>query len=63
MLAADYDTLPRPMRDAVIHFFDDNEAWLTGVLEQGREEGARWGSTDPRTRRRRRSSAASKGLC
>jgi TetR/AcrR family transcriptional regulator, transcriptional repressor for nem operon len=40
MLAADYDTLPKPMRDAVIRFFDDNEAWLTGVLEQGQEEGA-----------------------
>jgi TetR/AcrR family transcriptional regulator, transcriptional repressor for nem operon len=40
MLAADYDTLPKPMRDAVIRFFDQNEAWLTGVIEQGREEGA-----------------------
>jgi TetR/AcrR family transcriptional regulator, transcriptional repressor for nem operon len=40
MLAADYDTLPKPMRDAVIRFFDDNEAWLSGVLEQGQEEGA-----------------------
>jgi TetR/AcrR family transcriptional regulator, transcriptional repressor for nem operon len=40
MLAADYDTLPKPMRDAVIRFFDENEAWLTGVIEQGREEGA-----------------------
>src|SRR5881227_3263553 len=39
MLAADYDTLPDPMRNAVIRFFDDNEAWLTGVLEQGQEEG------------------------
>jgi TetR/AcrR family transcriptional repressor of nem operon len=40
MLAAEYDTLPKPMRDAVIRFFDDNEAWLTGVLEQGRRAGA-----------------------
>jgi TetR/AcrR family transcriptional repressor of nem operon len=40
MLAADYETLPKPMRDAVIRFFDDNEAWLTGVIEQGHEEGA-----------------------
>jgi TetR/AcrR family transcriptional regulator, transcriptional repressor for nem operon len=39
MLAADYDTLPKPMRDAVIGFFDQNEAWLTGVLEQGEKEG------------------------
>jgi TetR/AcrR family transcriptional regulator, transcriptional repressor for nem operon len=40
MLAADYDTLPKPMREAVIRFFDENEAWLTGVLEQGQEEGS-----------------------
>jgi TetR/AcrR family transcriptional regulator, transcriptional repressor for nem operon len=40
MLAADYDTLPEPMRDAVIRFFDDSEAWLTAVLEQGQQEGA-----------------------
>lgn len=39
MLAADYDTLPKPMREAVIRFFDDNEAWLTHVLEQGEEAG------------------------
>ncbi len=39
MLAADYETLPKPMREAVIRFFDDNEAWLQGVLEQGRAEG------------------------
>ena len=39
MLAADYDTLPAPMRDAVVRFFDENEAWLTRVLEQGVDEG------------------------
>jgi len=39
MLAADYDTLPQPMRDLIIRFFDENEAWLTGVLEQGQEDG------------------------
>ena len=39
MLAADYETLPKPMRDAVIDFFDKNEAWLTGVLERGEKEG------------------------
>src|SRR5262245_12712607 len=31
MLAADYETLPGPLRGAVIRFFDDNERWLTGV--------------------------------
>src|ERR671925_254744 len=40
MLAADYDTLPGPMRDAVIRFFDDNEVWLTRVLGQGQKEGS-----------------------
>jgi TetR/AcrR family transcriptional repressor of nem operon len=35
MLAADYDTLPEPMRGAVLRFFDDSEAWLIRVLEQG----------------------------
>jgi TetR/AcrR family transcriptional repressor of nem operon len=39
MLAADYQTLPQPMRDAVVRFFDDNEAWLGRVLEQGQTEG------------------------
>jgi TetR/AcrR family transcriptional repressor of nem operon len=39
MLAAEYRTLPKPMQQAVIRFFDDNEAWLEGVLLQGREEG------------------------
>ncbi len=40
MLAADYDTLPKPMRDAVIRFFDDNELWRTRVLGQGQEDGS-----------------------
>ena len=39
MLAADYDTLPKPMRNAVVRFFDDNEAWVGGVLEHGRADG------------------------
>jgi len=39
MLAAEYQTLPTPMRDTVIRFFDENEAWLERLLEQGREEG------------------------
>jgi TetR/AcrR family transcriptional repressor of nem operon len=40
MLAADYETLPDPMRQAVIRFFDDNEAWLTRVLEEGGRDGS-----------------------
>ncbi len=39
MLAAEYQTLPKPMRQKVIRFFDENEAWLTHVLEQGRRDG------------------------
>jgi TetR/AcrR family transcriptional regulator, transcriptional repressor for nem operon len=39
MLAAEYDTLPKPMRNAVVRFFDDNEAWLTRVLDEGEREG------------------------
>jgi TetR/AcrR family transcriptional regulator, transcriptional repressor for nem operon len=40
MLAAEYQTLPDTIRDAVVAFLDDNEAWLALVLEQGREDGS-----------------------
>ena len=40
MLAADYATLPDPMRARVVRFFDDNERWLARVLEAGRADGA-----------------------
>ncbi len=40
MLAAEYETIPSPIRSAVVRFLDDNEAWLTLVLEQGRREGS-----------------------
>jgi TetR/AcrR family transcriptional repressor of nem operon len=39
MLAAEYQTLPEPMRDEVIAFFDENEAWVETVLAQGLDEG------------------------
>ena len=39
MLASEYQTLPQPIQSAVIGFFDDNEAWLEAVLEQGQQEG------------------------
>jgi TetR/AcrR family transcriptional repressor of nem operon len=39
MLAAEYQTLPQPMRAAVIGFFDANESWLADVLAQGRGAG------------------------
>lgn len=39
MLAAEYRTLPKPMQDAVLAFFDVNETWVAGVLEAGRRDG------------------------
>ena len=38
MLAAEFGTLPKPMREDMRHFFDENERWLVGVLQQGRKE-------------------------
>lgn len=38
ILAAEYQTLPTPMRKAVIRFFDDNEQWLVEVLTQGGQD-------------------------
>jgi TetR/AcrR family transcriptional regulator, transcriptional repressor for nem operon len=38
VLAAEYQTLPEPMRRAVIGFFDENQRWLAGVLKQGQTE-------------------------
>jgi TetR/AcrR family transcriptional regulator, transcriptional repressor for nem operon len=38
ILAAEYQTLPKPMRRAVIRFFDDNQRWLAGVLAQGKRD-------------------------
>src|SRR6478672_12814516 len=39
MLAAEYETLPDPMRDAVIAFIDANEAWVEKVLAEGQRAG------------------------
>jgi TetR/AcrR family transcriptional repressor of nem operon len=39
MLAAEYETLPIPIQDAVVAFLDENEGWLESVLEQGRNDG------------------------
>jgi TetR/AcrR family transcriptional repressor of nem operon len=36
MLAAEYATLPKPMKDELRNFFDANEAWLVEVLDHGR---------------------------
>ena len=36
MLAADFTTLPEPIRRSVLGFFEANEAWLTTILSDGR---------------------------
>jgi TetR/AcrR family transcriptional regulator, transcriptional repressor for nem operon len=35
MLAAEFATLPKPMKTALRHFFDENELWLSAVLADG----------------------------
>jgi TetR/AcrR family transcriptional repressor of nem operon len=40
MLAAEFATLPKPMREEMRQFFDENERWLVAVLEQGRASGS-----------------------
>ena len=40
MLAAEYATLPKPMREEMRQFFDENERWLVTILEQGRASGS-----------------------
>lgn len=35
ILAAEYQTLPKPMRTVVIRFFDENHRWLADLLNQG----------------------------
>src|ERR1700761_5184223 len=40
ILAAEYQTLPAPMRAAVTAFFDANESWLEKVLEDGRQDAS-----------------------
>jgi TetR/AcrR family transcriptional repressor of nem operon len=37
MLAADFTTLPKAIRDRVAAFFEENERWLIKVLEEGRK--------------------------
>lgn len=35
VLAAEYETLPEPMRVEVVRFFDENQRWLTDLLTAG----------------------------
>src|SRR6266852_4816449 len=37
MLAADFTTLPKVIRDRVVAFFEENERWLEKILEDGRK--------------------------
>ncbi len=39
ILAAEYQTLPKPMRNEVIRFFDENQRWLADLLRQGHAQG------------------------
>jgi len=39
MLAAEYQTLPGSMQEAVVGFFNENETWLSRVLKLGLNEG------------------------
>ena len=48
MLAAEYTTLPQPIHDQLITFFDENEAWLERVLQQGVAERTLRLSVPPR---------------
>jgi TetR/AcrR family transcriptional regulator, transcriptional repressor for nem operon len=38
ILAAEYPTLPAAMQSEVIRFFDENERWLTKLLEDGKAD-------------------------
>jgi TetR/AcrR family transcriptional repressor of nem operon len=40
MLAAEYETLPEPMSEAVVTFFQDNETWLGTVISAGQADGS-----------------------
>jgi TetR/AcrR family transcriptional repressor of nem operon len=39
MLAAEYTTLPAPVRREVRSFYEETEGWLASVLRQGRKDG------------------------
>ena len=47
MLAAEFGTLPEPMRAEMRHYFDANENWLAGVLKQGKKDKTLKYSGDP----------------
>jgi TetR/AcrR family transcriptional repressor of nem operon len=40
IMEAEYNVIPQRMRECLRAMFDDMSSWLTGVVRQGREEGA-----------------------
>ena len=44
MLAAEYQTIPEPMQEALRRFFELNDTWLARHLEAGRRDGVRRGA-------------------
>jgi TetR/AcrR family transcriptional repressor of nem operon len=47
LLAAEYETLPTAMGEAIVRFFDANESWLAHVLAHGRADGTLIVEGDP----------------
>jgi len=39
MMAAEHETLPEPMQEAVVEFFSRNQVWLSRVLKEGKAKG------------------------
>jgi TetR/AcrR family transcriptional repressor of nem operon len=52
MLAAEYATLPAPMKAGLTAFFDENELWLTAVLQAGMRRGEFTFTESPQARAR-----------
>jgi TetR/AcrR family transcriptional regulator, transcriptional repressor for nem operon len=48
MLAAEFETLPKPMQSALDHFFGMNELWLEAVLRDGLSDGSLRFTDEPR---------------
>ena len=52
MLAAEYATLPKSVKAEVTRFFDANEAWLAGILGEGKpSDGLEFGAPPIETAR------------
>ncbi len=49
MLAAEFETLPKPMQSALDHFFGMNETWLEAVLRKGLDDASLRFADEPRS--------------